>query len=43
VQVLVGKPKGKTPLRRSSRRWNDNIKANVKVLGCGGKDWIELV
>jgi hypothetical protein len=41
-RVLVGKPEGKRPLGRSRRRWEDNIKADLQVLGCGGMDWIEL-
>jgi hypothetical protein len=34
-RVLVGKPKGKRPLRRPRRRWNDNIKMNLKEVGYG--------
>jgi hypothetical protein len=41
-RVLVGKPEGKTPLARPSRRWEDNIKAHLQEVGCGGIDWIEL-
>ena len=41
-RVLVGKPEGKRPLRRPRRRWEDNIKMNLKEVGCGGIDWIEL-
>jgi hypothetical protein len=41
-RVLVGKPEGKRPLRRHRRRWEDNIKANVQEMECGGMDWIEL-
>jgi hypothetical protein len=40
-RVLVGKPKGKRPLERPRRRWEDNIKMDLKV-GCGGRDWIKL-
>jgi hypothetical protein len=40
---LVGKPKGKRPLGRPRRRWEDNIKMDVQEVGCGGMDWIELV
>jgi hypothetical protein len=29
-RVLVGKPDGKTPLRRPRRRWEDNIKTGLK-------------
>ena len=41
-RVLVGKPEGKRPLRRSRRRWEDNIKMDLQEVGCGGMDWIEL-
>ena len=37
-RVLVGRSVGK----RHRRRWEDNIKMDVKEVGCGGKDWIEL-
>ena len=42
-RVLVGKPKGKKPLGRPRRRWEDNIKMDLQEVGCGGTDWIELV
>ena len=38
-RVSVWKPEGKMSLGRSSRRWEDNIKMNLKV-GCRGTDWI---
>jgi hypothetical protein len=41
-RVLVGKPEGKMPLGRPRRRWEDNIKMDVKDFGGGGGDWIEL-
>ena len=41
-RILVGKPEGKTPLRRPRRRWEDNIKTDLQEVGCGGMDWIEL-
>ena len=41
-RVLVGKPEGKRPLGRPRRRWEDNIKMDIQVVGCGGIDWIEL-
>ena len=40
--VLVQKPKGKRPLGRSRLRWEDNVKMDLNVVGCGGVDWIEL-
>ena len=39
---LVGKPEGKRPLRRSRRRWEDNIKMYLQEAGCGGTNGIEL-
>ena len=41
-RVLVGKPEGKRPLGRPRLRWEDNIKMDVREVGCGGMDWIEL-
>jgi hypothetical protein len=40
-RVLVGKPEGKRPLGRPSRRWEDNIK-DVQEVGVGRGDWMEL-
>ena len=42
-RVLVGKPEGKRPLGRLRRRWEDNIKMDLREVGCGGMEWIELV
>jgi hypothetical protein len=41
-KVLVGKPKGKRPLGRRRRRWEDNIKMALQEVGGGGGDWMEL-
>jgi hypothetical protein len=35
-RVLVGKPKGKGPLGRPSRRWEDNIKMYIQEVGARG-------
>ena len=35
VSVLVGKPEGRTPLQRPRRRWEDNIKTNLRKVGWG--------
>jgi hypothetical protein len=37
-RVLVGKPEGRRPLGRSRRRWEDNIKMDLRDLGEGGGD-----
>ena len=39
---LVGKHAVKCTLGRPRRRWEDNIKMDLKEVGCGGIDWIEL-
>jgi hypothetical protein len=41
-RVLVGRPKGKTPLERPRRRWEDNIKMDVREIGIDGANWIRL-
>jgi len=38
-RVLVGKPEG--PLGRPRRRWEDNIRMDLREVG-GGGDWMEL-
>jgi hypothetical protein len=40
--VLVEKPEGKRPLGRPRPRWEDNIKMDLQVVGCGCMDCIEL-
>jgi hypothetical protein len=32
-RVLVGKPEGKRPLGRPRRRWKDDIKMDLQVVG----------
>ena len=41
-RVLVGKPEGKRPLGRPRRRWEDNIKMDLKKVGYNPGDWIVL-
>ena len=41
-RVLVGKPEGKRPLRRTRRRWDDNIKMDLQEVGGSCGDWMEL-
>jgi hypothetical protein len=40
--VSVGKPEGKRPLGRPRHKWEDNIRMDLKEVGCGGMDWIGL-
>jgi hypothetical protein len=41
---LMGNPKGKRPLGIPRRRWEDNIRMDLKEVGCGGfvLDWAGL-
>ncbi|KAJ4425785.1 hypothetical protein ANN_27410 [Periplaneta americana] len=41
-RVLVGRPAGKRPLGRPRRRWEDNIKMDLREVGYDGRDWINL-
>jgi hypothetical protein len=36
--ILVGKPEGKGPLGRPSRRWVNNIKMDLREIGWDGLD-----
>jgi hypothetical protein len=38
--ILVGRPEGRRPLGRPRRRWEDNIKMDLKDVGFGDVDWI---
>ncbi|KAJ4442648.1 hypothetical protein ANN_04237 [Periplaneta americana] len=41
-RVLVGRPEGKRPLGRPRRRWEDDIKMDLREIGYDGRDWINL-
>ena len=41
-RVLVGEPESKRPLGRQRRRWEDNIKMDLKEVGCDPRGWIDL-
>ena len=41
-RILMRKPKGKRPLGRPRRRWENNIKMCLQEVGCGDMDCIEL-
>jgi hypothetical protein len=40
--ILVGKPEGKRSLGRTRRRWVDNFEKDLREIGWGGTDWINL-
>jgi hypothetical protein len=41
-RVLVGRPVGKRPLGRPRRRWEDNIKMDLREIGVDEVNWIQL-
>jgi hypothetical protein len=44
-RVLVGKPEGRRPLGSSRRRWEDNIKMDLRDVGSGawtGSLWMGI-
>jgi hypothetical protein len=41
-RALVGKPEGGRPLGRPRCRWEDNIKMDLREVGWGSMEWINL-
>jgi hypothetical protein len=41
-RILVRNPEGKRPLGRPRRRWEDNIKMNLRGRAWGAVDFIDL-
>jgi hypothetical protein len=41
-KVLVGKPKGRRPLGRPRRMWEDGFRMDLREINLGGVDWIRL-
>jgi hypothetical protein len=41
-KVLVGKPEGKRPLGRPKRRWEDGIRMDLREIGWGSAERIQL-
>jgi hypothetical protein len=41
-RIVVGKCEGKRPPGISRRRWEDNIKMEIRKVECGGVDSIDL-
>jgi hypothetical protein len=40
--ILVGRPEGRRPIGRPRRRWEDNIKMDLREIVFGDVDWIHL-
>jgi hypothetical protein len=41
-KILVGKSEGKKPAKRTRRRWEDNIRKDLREAGWQCVDWIHL-
>jgi hypothetical protein len=41
-RLLVWRPEDKRPLGRHRRRWEDNIKMDLREIGIDGANWIRL-
>ena len=41
-RVFVGKHEGRRPLGRPRRRWENNIRMDLREVGYGCVDWMEL-
>ena len=42
-KILTGKPTGKRPLGRPRRRWDDNIRIDLKEIGINTRIWVDSV
>ena len=40
-KILTGKPTGKGSLGRPRRRWEDNIRMDLKEIGINAGDWVD--
>jgi hypothetical protein len=41
-RILVGRPEGRKPLGRPTRRWDDNSKMDLQEVEWGATNWIDL-
>ena len=41
-RISVGKREGKRPSGRPRHRWEDNIKIDLREVGCNLGEWIDL-
>jgi hypothetical protein len=40
--ILVRKHEGKTLVAKPKRRWEDNIRIDLREIGCESVDWMHL-
>jgi hypothetical protein len=43
MYCLISRPEGKRPLGIPRRRWEDNIKMDLREISVDGANWIRLV
>ena len=41
IKILTGKPAGNRPLGRPRRRWEDNIRMEIKEIGINTRNWVD--
>ena len=41
LKMLTDKPTGKRPLGRARRRWEGNIRKNLKEIGINMRNWVD--
>ena len=41
LKILTGAPTGKRPLGRLRRRWEDNIRMDIKKIGVNMRNWVD--
>jgi hypothetical protein len=41
-KILTAKLEGKRPLERPRHRWEDNIRKDLREVGCENVDWYHL-
>jgi hypothetical protein len=42
-KVFMGKLKGKKPTGRPRRRWEDGIRMDIRKIGWGSVEWIQMI
>ena len=42
-KILIGKPRGKRPLGRPRRRWEDNIRMDLQEIDISAENWVDSV
>ena len=40
-KILTSKPRGKRPLGRPRRRWEDNVRMDLRKIGINMRNWVD--